>query len=108
MRTRTKASKPKCLRRAHVWLGAWLCWIGTGLGTASAQTEPPPTASEANGGEQAPSVPAASDGGADTAALIERLNALEAEVARQRQEIDAQRAQLDAANGGGAEPPKSD
>jgi hypothetical protein len=102
----------ECWRRGRSGLGSrrfWrmLAWtgllgrlLGGGLETLSAQEASPPTAADAAAPSGTPN-PAAESGAVDTASLLQRLTALEAEVARQREQLAAQQAELDAAQGGG-------
>ena len=103
---RRRKSRPRCWSWAPaLTLG---CWLGAGVTLVEAQTASPPTAADAAAPGGVPAAeaagPAADSGGADTASLLNRLTVLEAEVARQREQIAAQQAAIDAtANGGSAE-----
>jgi hypothetical protein len=81
------------------WTGLLAAPLGGPLPTLAAQSEPPPMAADAAAPSGTSAVAAESGEGA--ASLLQRLTALEAEVARQREQLAAQQAQLDAAQGGG-------
>jgi hypothetical protein len=84
---------------------ALLCALCLGTAHANAQASPQPKAAGAEAVGGGPAVDRGAAGtqsaGADPASLLQRLSALEAEVARQREQIAAQQAALDAAAGGG-------